>query len=57
MTRTHLLPATLLILIVLSSCASPETDRSDSDVRQDPRGASTGITVFGDARIGATFGR
>jgi hypothetical protein len=45
---------TLLALLLLSSCAPEEPAGTERAVDNKP-GTSTGITTFGDARLGAVF--
>jgi hypothetical protein len=55
MTRhLSLLAITLLTLLLLAGCAPP-ADRAGRSAVESRPGTGTGITVFGDARIGATF--
>jgi len=55
MTKIHPLAKTLLILLLIAGCSQQASYRSESDADQRP-GTSTGITVFGDARLGAAIG-
>lgn len=55
MTRRHLLAGTFLTLLVLSGCAAHAPERAES-VRTDSKpDTTTGVTVFGDARIGVAI--
>jgi len=56
MSTAHL-PATttLLGLLLLLACSPQEPQRAESLGVDNPPGTSNGITVFGDARLGAVF--
>ena len=56
MSTAHL-PATttLLGLLLLLACSPQETPLVESPGVDNAPGISTGITVFGDARLGAVF--
>ena len=50
------LPATMLLAwLLLLACSPQEPRRVENLGVNNTSGASTGITVFGDARIGAVF--
>ncbi len=51
MTTPRLLATTLLALLIVSACAPRDPPRGSAGV-DDRAGASAGVTVFGDARIG-----
>ena len=52
----HLPAATsLLALLLLLACSPQEPQRAESLGVDNPPGTSSGITVFGDARLGAVF--
>ena len=57
MSKAHL-PATttLLALLLLLACSPQEPQRVESLGVDNPPGTSSGITVFGDARLGAAIG-
>ena len=45
----------ILALLVLSGCAPQAPARAESVSVDSGPGATTGVTVFGDARIGVAF--
>ena len=56
MIKIHPLAKTLLILLLISGCSQQASYRSESGDADQRPGTSTGITVFGDARLGAAIG-
>jgi hypothetical protein len=53
--RVCLLAKTLLTLLVLSSCSPQDFPRAEDGGSDNKPGASAGVTVFGDARLGVIF--
>ncbi len=51
MAKAHLLATTVLILLLVSGCAQRDSPQTEG-VGDQP---GTGITFFGDARLGVTF--
>jgi hypothetical protein len=45
----------LLTVLLLTACAPREPMETRSTAADTRRGSSTGVTVFGDARLGVTF--
>jgi hypothetical protein len=52
MTTPRLLATTLLALLIMSGCSPRDAHKESVGVDKEP-GTSTGVTVFGDARLGA----
>jgi hypothetical protein len=50
-----LLAKTVLTLLVVSGCSPQVSPRAEGTSVDNKLGASTGVTVFGDARLGVTF--
>jgi hypothetical protein len=54
-TNRHLPGLAVLILLLVSGCARPDGYGVDSGRDGDGAGGETGITVFGDARLGVVL--
>jgi len=55
MTKTLLLTQAVLALLALSSCSAQAPQATESVGAASKPGADTGVTVFGDARLGVVM--